>query len=154
MNRICFTKVKLPWGWFGNMAPYPVTWDGLTYRTTEALFHALRFDDPELREMIRAEASPMGAKMKAKTLKDRVVVQPCSDLDLDHMRLCVGLKLEQHPDLRGELRSSGDAIITEDVTARMNRAGNHLFWGAGLRPDGEWVGENWLGRIWMEFRDS
>lgn len=39
---IAFTKVKSPYGWLGNMSPYPVHYQGRTYRTTEALFR--RFD--------------------------------------------------------------------------------------------------------------
>ena len=35
---IAFTKVALPFGWLGNMAPYPVTYGGKAWRTTEALF--------------------------------------------------------------------------------------------------------------------
>lgn len=28
MNIITFTKVKLPYGWLGNMAPFPLSIDG------------------------------------------------------------------------------------------------------------------------------
>lgn len=38
MNEIWFTKVDLPYGWLGNMAPYPVLHDGCRWLTTEALF--------------------------------------------------------------------------------------------------------------------
>ena len=64
MHTIAFTKVTLPYGWLGNMAPFPVLYGLLEWRTTEALFQALRFaaDDP-VRELIRAEKSPMAAKM-------------------------------------------------------------------------------------------
>ena len=40
MNEIWFTKVDLPYGWLGNMAPYPVLHDGCRWLTTEALFQA------------------------------------------------------------------------------------------------------------------
>ena len=42
MNEIWFTKVNLPYGWLGNMAPYPVLHDGCRWLTTEALFQAMR----------------------------------------------------------------------------------------------------------------
>lgn len=58
---IAFTKVDLPYGWLGNMAPYPVAYEDLTYRTTEALFQALRFKDRAIRQQIHAEKSPMAA---------------------------------------------------------------------------------------------
>ena len=61
---IAFTKVKLPFGWLGNMSPHPIIFWDKEWRTAEALFQAGRFvtDDP-IREEIRAEASPMSAKM-------------------------------------------------------------------------------------------
>ena len=51
MERIAFTRVKLPYGWLGNMAPYPVTWRGQSYRTTEAPYQAMRFTDLSIREL-------------------------------------------------------------------------------------------------------
>lgn len=91
----------------------------------------------------------MGAKMKAKKNKDKMVVVPMSEADLDHMRLVLNLKVEQHPELRHLLIQTGDALIVEDCTRRQRGSG--LFWGAAL-IDGEWVGNNWLGRLWMELR--
>lgn len=67
---ISFTRVDLPHGWLGNMASYPVKYDGKWWPTTEALFQALRFDDPAIKEELRAIKSPMGCKMKAKKEKD------------------------------------------------------------------------------------
>jgi predicted ATP-grasp superfamily ATP-dependent carboligase len=40
---ITFTKTSLPFGWLGNMAPYPIEYLEKTWRTAEALFQALRF---------------------------------------------------------------------------------------------------------------
>ncbi len=131
------------------MAPYPVQHEGKRWLTTEALFQAMRFADEEIREAIRNEKSPMGAKMKAKKNKDAMVVQPMSDEDLENMISCLRLKIEQHPELREMLIESGDAYFVEDCTKRQRSSG--LFWGAAL-IDGEWVGENWLGELWMELR--
>lgn len=146
---IGFTKVALPYGWLGNMAPYPITWSGRTWRTSEALFQALRFDDEEVKDLICAEKSPMGAKFKAKANREKMQITPLSHEDLENMRLCIKLKLDNHPKLREELKKTGEAILFEDVSARPR--GNNLFWGAVL-SDGELVGENMLGKIWMEFR--
>lgn len=147
-----FTKVSLPNGWLGNMAPYPVVYDGVTWKTTEHLFQALRFTDPNIREDIRLIPSPMGAKLYAKSRPDAMAIQPLSEQDLDNMRLCLRLKLEQHPTLKTSLLATGTSLIIEDVTARQNRPGNHLFWGMGLQSDGTWKGQNTLGNLWMELR--
>ncbi len=151
MNEIWFTKVSLPYGWLGNMAPYPVVYDGARWLTTEALFQALRFEDEDLRRIIRMEPSPMGAKMKAKKHKDLQVVKPMSPADVANMRLCLRLKVEQHRVVRERLLATGDALIHEDVG---NRPGaRHLFWGARRTPQGV-QGTNTLGRLWMELRDG
>ena len=133
------------------MAPFRVTYNGTEWLTTEALFQALRFDNEEIREAIRAEKSPMGAKMKAKKHKSEMVIEPLSEADINNMRLVLRLKIEQHPELRETLIESGDAFIVEDCTKRQRGSG--LFWGAAL-IDGSWVGQNWLGKLWMELRQN
>lgn len=71
IKEIAFTKVKLPYGWLGNMAAFPIIYNNKNYRTTEALFQALRFlKNPEIQELIRLEKSPMSSKMFAKSKKD------------------------------------------------------------------------------------
>lgn len=155
LTEIAFTKTKLPFGWMGNMSPYPVVDEnGIQWRTTEALFQAMRFaeDDP-IREEIRKEKSPMGAKLKAKANVDKMVVEQLSEQDLENMRYCVRLKLEQHKDLADMLRDSKELPIYEDVTNR-GRKGSNLFWGALRLDEDTWEGENWLGNIWMEMRDE
>ncbi len=42
---ITFTKVSLPNGWMSNMAPYPIIYNNITYKTTESLFQCLRFEN-------------------------------------------------------------------------------------------------------------
>lgn len=150
---IAFTKVALPHGWLGNMAPYPVTYSGQEWRTTEALFQALRFHpDSSLREQIRSKKSPMAAKFTAKSHRALMAVIPLSQVDVDNMRLVLRLKLEQHPELVERLRATGDRLIVEDVTARKTK-GNHRFWGAALENN-LWVGDNMLGKLWMELREQ
>ena len=146
---IAIRKVKEEHGHFGNMSPHPVTHEGVEWRTTEALFQALRFNDPEIREAIRQEKSPMGAKFKAKKHKESRVVEPMGKKDLDNMRLVLKLKIEQHPEIQQALLDTGDELIVEDCTSRARGSG--LFWGAAL-VNGDWKGKNWLGLLWMELR--
>ena len=149
MSEIIIGKVKDEGGCWGNMAPFPIEYDGELWLTSEALFQAMRFDDIDIRSAIRNEKSPMGAKMKAKKHKAQMVVEPMSDADLANMRLCLRLKIEQHPELHQMLIESGDAFIVEDCTRRQRGSG--LFWGAAF-VGGNWVGQNWLGKLWMELR--
>lgn len=150
---IAFTKIQLPYGWLGNMSPHRIVYDSLVWNTAEALFQALRFTErSEVRKLIRAEKSPMSAKMVAKANADKMVVVPCSSEDVANMTKVVQLKLLFHSDLKMELLRTGDKTIVEDVSSRPG-SGNHRFWGAAL-VDGEWVGENALGKIWMDVRSK
>ncbi len=150
MEYITFTKVKLPYGWLGNMSPYPIEFGDKKWLTSEALFQALRFNDNEIQELIRVEKSPMSAKMVMKKNKQFITVEPHSTKDVLNMKMCLKIKLKHHPHLVDELINTGDKIIIEDVTARGDKGGN-LFWGAMLVND-KWVGENVLGKLWMEIR--
>ena len=150
-NVITFTKVKLPHGWLGNMSPFPIEHEGKIWRTSEALFQALRFDDESIRELIREQKSPMAAKMMAKKHKDLMKVVPLSEDDHVNMMRCLMLKLKQHPQLIDELIATGDSTIVEDVTSR-GKKGSNLYWGAMLDESGKWIGKNRLGRAWMHIR--
>jgi hypothetical protein len=143
-------KVDEPNGWMGNMCSLPVRVEGLRYPTTEHLFQCMRFEDEEIRREIRESKSPMSSKMVMKKHKEKMVIVPRSELDLDLMRSVLRIKLEYYPKLREELmKQDSDSLIIEDCTKRSGVSSK--FWGMKL-VDGEWVGENWLGRLWMELR--
>lgn len=153
-NTIAFTKVALPFGWLGNMAPYPIMYNGKEWKTTEALFQALRFENEEVRELIRAEKSPMGAKMRTKALAKihTRAIEPMSEKDVELMEMCLRLKLAQHREVARKLRCTRDQIIIEDCTSRGKR-GTNLFWGA-VNENGAWIGENMVGKLWMKLRSE
>lgn len=146
---ITFTKVKLTHGWLGNMAPFGMLHDDKLWFSAEALFQALRFNNNSIKEEIRAAKSPMTAKMIAKREKANMVVVPQSEQDLANMEMVLRLKLKQHLPLKQLLLATGDEVIIEDCTNRPTGSGP--FWGAVL-TDGEWVGENTLGKLWMKIR--
>ena len=122
---------------------------GKVSRTAESLFQALRFDNPEIQEVIRLKTSSMSAKMAAKSHKAKMVIVPQSPEDLDIMMTVLRLKLLNNPELKIALLGTFSDTIIEDCTNRPGGSG--LFWGAALR-DGEWVGENHLGKLWMKLR--
>lgn len=150
MFPVIFTKVKLPYGWLGNMAPFKIMYAGKEWRTTEALFQALRFTDETIREAIRLERSPMGAKFVAKRHAAKMTVVPTSAEDVAIMETVLRLKLEQHPQLKELLLATEDDVIIEDVTKR-GAGGRHLFWGMSVES-GDWFGQNTLGKLWMKIR--
>lgn len=150
-NEILITSVVEPNGWLSNMSPHPIVYEGVRWRTSEALFQAMRLENPEVREAIRQVASPMIAKNIARGYRGLRVVEATSPQDVENMRVCISLKLEQQKELlRRKLFFTGNSKIIEDCSSRDIR-GNDLFWGA-KRVEGGWEGDNWLGRIWEEMR--
>jgi len=149
---IGFNKTKDPYGWLGNMSAHPIEYRGKLWKTSEALFQSLRFNDEEIIEAIRAEKSPMGAKMLAKKNRDKTVIKPLSGEDIENMRLCIKLKFEQHPDIAKKLKVSSAHELYEDVSSRINK-GSALFWGA-YAQDNQLFGENTLGKLLMELRNQ
>lgn len=149
---IAFTKVKLPFGWLGNMSPHPVIVNDIGWKTAEHAFQAHRFPVGHiLRERIQLTSSPMQVKMIIKPFRNEMEIIPCSEEDLCLMREITWEKIKQHPDLKTQLLATGNEFIVEDVTKRPH--GNGKFWGA-VKNDKQWIGENWLGKIWMEHRTS
>jgi ribA/ribD-fused uncharacterized protein len=148
---IAFTKVALPFGELGNMSPHRITYEGKRYKTAEALFQALRFEDEEIVEAIRTSPSPMTAKMIAKKYREKMVVEPQGQQDLENMRLVLRLKVDQNPEVKRILLATKNEEIVEDCTKRPRGSG--MFWGMAL-VDGEWKGENCLGRLLMELRSE
>jgi ribA/ribD-fused uncharacterized protein len=134
------------------MSPYSIFYNGVTWRTAEHLFQALRFTNGAIRTAIRDEKSPMGAKFLAKKMSDQMVIEQRGSRDLGNMRIVLSAKIDQHPELMGKLLLTGDKQIIEDVTNRKS-LGNHDFWGMRL-IDGKWQGENALGTIWMKIREN
>jgi len=148
---IWFDSVKNEFGWMGNMAPYPIEYQGKIWKTSEALFQAMRFNCPIIQEAIRKEKSPMGAKMRAKALKHQMIIIPSSNQDVDNLKFCVSLKFNQHEILKKWLKATGKRTIYEDVSKR--RGGRHLFWGARIEQ-GQIIGENDMGKILMDLRQN
>jgi predicted NAD-dependent protein-ADP-ribosyltransferase YbiA (DUF1768 family) len=154
---ISFTKVNERWGWLGNMSPHPITIGEKRWPTAEALFQAMRFpEDSAVRELIRAQTSPMSAKMIAKKYRADRIVEPQSEQDVSQMTDILRLKLDQNrndSEIARELRllhQLDHPLIIEDCSKRARGSG--LFWGAAFVDPGAglWRGKNVLGQLWME----
>ncbi|MEN9655494.1 MAG: hypothetical protein RL311_402 [Bacteroidota bacterium] len=160
MSDVIFRDVKKDYGWLGNMSPHPVEHDSIWWKTAEALFQALRYPigavnkkGENIREIIRAQKSPMAAKMiaKARAIRDQRNITAMGDEDLKNMKMVLRLKFKcnRNP-LERDLLATGDRLIVEDCSNRPNVSG--LFWGAKRLPDGTWDGTNTLGKLLMELR--
>jgi ribA/ribD-fused uncharacterized protein len=153
--ELLIKKVKEENGCFSCMSPHPIVHSGRTYKTCEALFQSLRFQGhPEIQNLIQEQLSPMGAKMKARKNRDLLERGKKWDeapADIPLMKECLRLKLEQHPEIKEALLKTGDATIIEDCTTHDRESAR--FWGM-VYKNGEWIGENILGKLWMELRNE
>ena len=160
MPDVIIRGVKEDNGWLGNMSPHKIMYEKACWLTAEALFQALRFpmgavnDEGEnIREIIRAQTSPMAAKLKAKAraIRGERNIIPMEDEDLKNMRMVLRLKFKRNCNpLERDLLATGDRLIVEDCSKRPRGSG--LFWGAKRLPDGTWEGTNMLGKLLMELR--
>jgi ribA/ribD-fused uncharacterized protein len=147
-----FCKVDDPWGIFSNMSAYEVTVGGRNWRTTEALYQALRFPDhPDVQQRVWEQKSPMSAKMVTKPHRAQKSRADWDDVRVAVMEWCLRLKLaQQWRFVYWKLKESAPQPIVEISTK------GDQFW--GTRAEGEkgclLVGSNVLGRLWMRLRDE
>ena len=93
----------------------------------------------------------MAAKMKAKKFREQMVILPMSERDVENMKMVVKLKFDQNEVLKSKLILTGIHKIVENIGDR--NGVRHLFWGM-KKVNGEWIGENTMGKILMEIRDQ
>jgi predicted NAD-dependent protein-ADP-ribosyltransferase YbiA (DUF1768 family) len=147
---IAIKRIKDPFGWMGNMSNYSVEYNGYVYKNAEQLFQCLRFDDTDIIEQLKNEKSPMGAKLLSISNSSKMIIEPGSEIDIENMRLIIGIKVNSYDWMRDELIKTGDEFIYEDVSNR--KGGRNLLWGGYFDSNNEFIGQNILGKIWMEIR--
>lgn len=152
---IIVNKVKEENGWLSCMSAYKIEHDGIIFRTCEALFQWFRFSEfKDIQTQIIECKSPMGVKMIARKNRyklNRGVKWDEAPEDLITMEKCLKLKLEQHLELKEKLLLTNNGRIIEDCTTHDRESAR--FWGM-VNKDGQWLGENQLGNIWMKLRQE
>lgn len=144
-------KTKESFGGLSNMAAgFPLWVNGVKILTSEALYQACRFPHlPEVQREIISQISPMTAKMKSKPYRSK------SRNDWERvrtkiMRWCLRVKLAQnYEEFGGLLLATKDRPIVE-------QSRKDSYWGAksvGI-ADETLIGQNILGRLLMELRES
>ncbi len=137
------------WGGLSNMAAgFPVTLGGTTFRTSEALYQALRFPGlPDVQQMIAEQASPMTAKMKSKPFRRNDSHPDWERIRVSVMSWCLRLKLAQNWSTFGQLLASTAPLYIVEESTR------DRFWGAV--PYGDRLkGSNTLGVLLAFLRDT
>lgn len=153
-ESVVFRATKDRWGGLSNMAAgYGLLVNGHLFRTSEALYQALRYTDDVsedgvlIQELIRQEKSPMAAKMVSK----KYYGLTRDDWDFTRVKVmdwCLRAKLYAHWEKFGQLLlATGKLPIVEE-------SHKDRFWGAvPLKGNNDVLeGENTLGHLLARLR--
>lgn len=131
--------------WLSNFWPCEIVLEGESYPTVEHAYQTYKTDNMIERMLIRTAATPGIAKKLGKTVKLTPIFEQCFD-GIPFKRLLMYECLRQKfsdPELRDKLIATGDAQLIEGNTW------NDTYWGVC-----NGVGENHLGKLLMQIRDS
>lgn len=120
-----------------------VTLDGVEYPTIEHAFQAAKTLDPEERQKVLESGSPGAAKRLGREVKMR---GDWDSIKFGIMEDLIRQKFTRYTDLRQLLLDTGDAEIVEG-----NTWGDRL-WGMTLDKNGQYAGQNYLGKLLMKVR--
>lgn len=142
-----FCKVADPLGSLSNMYnKAPLIVDGVTWKSSEALYQALRFPDhPKLQEAIRNESNAYTAKVLAH--ENKALTRPdWNDVNHQAMAWVITLKRDQSAAFRADLESTEGRDIVE-----LSVKDDH--WGAKPKGD-QLVGHDVLGYQLTQLREG
>ncbi|MBQ7818550.1 MAG: DUF1768 domain-containing protein [Bacteroidales bacterium] len=130
-------KFRGNYGFLSNMHSAPVTYDGLTYKCSEAAYQAQKSKDIEIRKRFTA-MDGVNAKKYSKEIEIR---EDWSNVELKIMYDICYIKFTQNPDLKEKLLATGEEPLVE------GNEWHDTFWGV---CNGK--GTNYLGKILMRVR--
>ena len=131
------------YGWMSNFWRCDVVdSEGTLWPSTEHLYQALKFGEPEIREQIRKAKTPKQAKELAH-LDYGWSMSAWDSVKLQVMEEVLKLKFRPGSLFAEKLIATGDELIEED-------AHWDNYWGTG--PEGK--GENHMGKLLMKIREQ
>lgn len=144
-----FKKTTEQWGELSNMAAgFPLCVNGISIRSTEALYQACRFPKhPELQRLIISQTSPMTAKMVGKPHRGKTR-DDWEQKKVLIMKWCLRVKLCQNWDKFYKVLKESEG---KDIVEISNK---DAYWGAKPDKDHICLGVNALGRLLMELREQ
>jgi ribA/ribD-fused uncharacterized protein len=125
---------------FSNFSAFSLEWKGKWYMTSEHAYQAEKFEEENLKEMIRNSQSAHDAKKLAQANEDKYI-KNWNEIRIGVMKEIIKEKVKQHSYVREKLLKTDDKQIIED-------SWRDDFWGWGPNKDGQ----NHLGKLWMEIR--
>jgi len=142
LSVVRFYSTSQQYGELSNFAPYPITIRGKKWPSSEHFFQAMKFKDQKLRETIRRARSPFEAARLGRNRRSKIR-RDWESVKVGIMREAIEAKFLQNMELKEMLLGTGDAKLIEHTE-------NDSYWGDG----GNGTGNNMLGKLLMELRDS
>lgn len=140
---MAITSFRGSYAFLSNFSPAPITYEGITYPTTEHFYHAMKTVDINDRKMIAALPSPAAAKKAGYKLKIR---PDWEQVKVEIMAAALQAKF-QYPELREKLLATGNEQLVEGNVWHDN------FWGNCSCPKcWNTPGLNHLGKLLMAVR--
>lgn len=127
------------WGFLSPMYPCEIMIDHMAYGSAEHYYQSMKAINEIDRKWIREAKTGYEAKERAHSLSNGRKVDKTNAEKIATIRKAFFAKFEQHKDLAKKLIETGDATLLEDSP-------DDPFWGV--------KGENWIGKLVMEVRDS
>jgi len=146
---VMFSKTNEEFGELSNMSSkFPLFINDIIIPSSEALYQAMRYSlFPKAQNEILIQKSPMTAKMISK----KYLYYTRQDWDLIKlkiMRWVLEVKLSQHWNkLSPILKETAGRSIVE-------LSHKDQYWGVKNMGNGDLVGSNYLGRLWMDLREK
>ena len=128
-----------------NFSAFRIEWAGISFDTSEKLYHWLKFTAPDARE-VQLDIQFANSAHEAFKIAERNRARRRQDWDavkVDFMREILRAKAGQHEYVRRKLLATGGRELVED-------SWRDDFWGWGENRNGQ----NMLGKLWMQIRDE
>ena len=143
-ERVCFYEQDFYV--LSNFSAFEVEWSGFTFKTSEHLYHWLRFaisHEPSAEQVARMVKNARSAHDAFKIAQEHkgLQVSNWNEKKLGFMKRVLRAKADQHEYVRRKLLTTGDRELVEN-------SWRDDYWGWGPNRDGQ----NMLGKLWMEVR--
>lgn len=140
---MAITNFRGQYDFLSNFSPSTLLIQGKYYRTVEHAFQSFKTDDPTWRERVRNAKTPAEAKRLGRAAPRRPT---WDDEKVKAMEYFLRLKFAE-PYAMQRLLATGSEYLIEGNTW------GDRFWGCEL-VNGQWIGQNYLGRLLMKIRDG
>lgn len=131
------------WKDFSNLSPHPIELDGETWESSEHYYQYKKFENSDPSYALKIKNANTPKEVKKLSLENQNFDINWDNKKVDMLRRAVTKKFETYEGLR-------QLLLSTDTEELIEANPDDYFWGEGK----ERTGENMMGKILMEIRDS